>query len=335
VLGSTGIEVTGIGIGCWAIGGEDFNLGLPMGWSGTHDARSLQGLETAYELGANLFDTADVYGHGRSERLIGRLVSQVSRDTIVLTSKVGYFAGTARHGYEPGHMLRQLEQTLDNLSTSYLDIYFLHHSNFGDGDEYLSGAVEAMQEFKRQGMIGAIGMRGPHRFALDRLKQAPSLRGDKVERFRALFTEISPEVLAIRDNLLTPAHRSAGLFAFADKESCAVLINKPLSQGLLTGKHVWQNPPKYGPGDHRLRKRWFQAESLRILEEGLQRVREITGPARADLIRMCLWACLARSENAAVLVGFTSPEQVRENLTCLSNRPSDTELAQVREIMAE
>jgi methylglyoxal reductase len=335
VLGSSRIEVAGIGIGCWAIGGEDFNLGLPMGWSGTDEARSLRGLEEAYQLGANLFDTADVYGHGRSERLIGRLVSQVPRDTVVLTSKVGYFVGTARHGYEPAHMRRQLEQTLDNLSTDHLDIYFFHHANFGEADEFLPGAVEAMHQFQQQGLIRAIGMRGPHRFALDRLAQQPAHRGDKVERFYTLFAKIRPSVLAVRDNLLTPLDRSAGLFAFVDSQNCGVLINKPLGQGLLTGKHSWQAPPKYGPGDHRVRKRWFRAESLRIIEEGLRRVRKIAGPSRQDLVCMCLWACLARSERAAVLVGFTCPEQVRENLACLSVRPSDSELYQVRNIMAE
>jgi methylglyoxal reductase len=70
-LGARGIEVSPLGIGCWAIGGEGMNLGLPMGWSTARENASLQGLFRAFELGANLFDTADVYGHGRSERLIG------------------------------------------------------------------------------------------------------------------------------------------------------------------------------------------------------------------------------------------------------------------------
>jgi hypothetical protein len=82
-----------------------------------------------------LFDTADVYGHGRSERLVGRLVgrlvAQVPRAELVLVSKVGYFTGTAAHGFAPGHMRRQLEQTLENLRTDRLDVYFLHHSQFG------------------------------------------------------------------------------------------------------------------------------------------------------------------------------------------------------------
>ncbi len=66
-----------MGIGCWAIGGPDVNLGLPMGWGPIDEGAALAGLERAYELGTSLFDTADVYGHGRSERLLGQLVKQV------------------------------------------------------------------------------------------------------------------------------------------------------------------------------------------------------------------------------------------------------------------
>src|SRR5690349_11563177 len=160
-LGATGIETTTLGVGCWAIGGEDFNLGVPMGWSGTDEDRSLAGLERAYEMGVNLFDTADIYGHGRSERLLGQLVGQVARSSVVLSSKVGYFTGTASHGYEPQHMRHQLEQTLTNLRTDYLDIYFLHHAEFGPGDRYLPGAIKTIHAMKEEGLIRAVGTRGP------------------------------------------------------------------------------------------------------------------------------------------------------------------------------
>ena len=190
VLGRSGIEVSAVGMGCWPIGGPDHNLGMPMGWAPVDEATAVAGLQRAFQLGANLFDTADVYGHGRSERLLGRLVAQVPRNAIVLTSKVGYFAGTAPHGYHPRHLCNQLEQSLDNLGVEHLDMYFLHHLDFGPDDRYLDGAVEVMRGFKADGLITAIGMRGPHRFALDRLTTEPELRGDKVARFRALFDRI-------------------------------------------------------------------------------------------------------------------------------------------------
>jgi methylglyoxal reductase len=334
-LGRSGITVPGIGIGCWAIGGPDINLGLPMGWSsGGDEGRAMAGLETAWELGARLYDTADVYGHGCSERILGRLIAQVPRDEIVVSSKVGYFAGTAEHGFDPRHMRRQLEQTLDNLGTGYLDIYALHHSDFGDGDRWLRPAVQAMRSFREQGLIRAVGMRGPHRFALDRLSTPPELRGDKIARFQAVFQTVQPDVLAVRDNLLTPDERSAGVFAFAQAHDCGVLVNKPLAQGLLTGVYNPHDPRVFGEGDHRSRKRWFTPEAIRIISDGLQQLRSVASHRHGGLTGIALWSCLNRYDKAAVLVGFTSASQVRANLTCLDPVPPPSLIAQARVIMA-
>ncbi|MCG5214687.1 aldo/keto reductase [Streptosporangium soli] len=148
-LGRTGITVPALGVGCWAIGGPDHNLGMPMGWStGADERAAIAGLETAWELGARLYDTADVYGHGLSERRLGHLIAQVPREQVVLSSKVGYFAGTAAHGFDPAHMRRQLGQTLDNLGTSHLEIYGLHHHDFGEDDRWLDPAIEAMHALR-------------------------------------------------------------------------------------------------------------------------------------------------------------------------------------------
>ncbi|MGH3765921.1 MAG: aldo/keto reductase [Pseudonocardiaceae bacterium] len=335
-LGATGITVPAIGIGCWAIGGPDYNLGMPMGWStGADETRSLTGLETAWQHGARLYDTADVYGHGRSERLLGRLVAQVPRHEIVLASKVGYFTGTAEHGFEPRHMRRQLHQSLDNLRTDHLDIFAFHHPNFGPDDRWLGPALDAMRTFRDEGLIRVIGMRGPHRFALDRLTTSPDQRGDKIARFRALFDTMQPDILAIRDNLLTPSHRSEGVFSFAAEHNVGILITKPLGQGLLTGTYRTDIQREFGDGDHRLRKPWFQPHAIEIINVGLDRIRAIVGPHTQDLIRVALWGCLDRSPHAVALVGFTTPDQVAMNLGSLSPRPDAAEIATAREIMAD
>ncbi len=333
-LGASGITVPAVGIGCWAIGGPDHNLGLPMGWSSADDRASRRGLEVAHELGARLFDTADVYGHGHSERLLGQLVAQVPREDLVLVSKVGYFAGTAPHGYAPGHIRRQLHQTLENLGTGHLDVYFLHHGDFGPGDRWLGPAIDTMRGLKAGGLIRAVGMRGPHRFATDRLTTRPDARGDKVARFRALFDAVRPDVLAVRDNLLTPADRSEGIFAFADHHHVGVLVNKPLAQGLLTGTYNPQAPRVFGPGDHRLRKRWFTPPAVAVIDAGLDQLRDLVGPDPRQLVRLALWACLTRSRHAAVLVGFTTPDQVRDNLAALGDPPDPALVARARQIMA-
>lgn len=332
-LGSSGIRVSALGVGCWGIGGAAVNLGLPMGWSTADDESSLRGLERAFELGATLFDTADVYGLGHSERLLGRFLRQVDREEVVLTSKAGYFRGTAANAYQPLHLRHQLEQTLHNLGTDYLDIYFLHNFDFGPQDAYLAAAVEQLRGFQAAGLVRAIGMRGPHRLATERLTIPKAQRGDKHARFREVFELVRPGVLAVRFNLLTPDGPD-DIFAWAARQGAGVLINKPLAQGLLSGKHDPAHPPIFGPGDHRLRKRWFTRASLATVQEGLAPLRQRFGEQPADLVRVALRYCLQRADNVAVLVGFTAPEQVEMNLTCLGAPLTDEEVVFVRAQMA-
>jgi aryl-alcohol dehydrogenase-like predicted oxidoreductase len=297
-----------------------------MGWSTADDTAARRGLETAYALGANLFDTADVYGHGHSERLLGRLVRTLPRDGIVLSSKVGYFTGTAAHAYLPSAMRRQLDTTLENLCTDRLDVHFFHNADFGPGDRYLAGAVEQMRAFQRDGLVRCVGMRGPHRFATDRLNLPKAQREDKHARFQYLFGRIRPDYLAVRYNALTPPPPPGQLdiFAFAAQHGISILINKPLAQGLLTGKYDPARPPCFGPGDHRLRKRWFTPAALKIIDEGLAPLRDRFGSSSADLVRAALGYCLHHAGNAAVLVGFTTAEQVAENLSA-ARAPLDAE----------
>jgi aryl-alcohol dehydrogenase-like predicted oxidoreductase len=106
-LRGLGRPVSAIGAGCWTIGGPATNQGVPIGWDRVDSGRALAGLLHAQELGVTLYDTADVYGLGHSERLLGRLLSRVPRHEVVISSKVGYFASAA-HPYTAEQMGRQL-----------------------------------------------------------------------------------------------------------------------------------------------------------------------------------------------------------------------------------
>jgi len=303
-----------------------------MGWSTADEITSLEGLFRAFSLGARLFDTADIYGHGRSERLLGRLLAEVKRDQVVIASKVGYFAGTAANAYDPLHMRHQLEQSLENLGTDYLDAYFFHNFEFGVDDAYLPGAVAQMRAFRAEGTVRAVGMRGPHRFALERISVPKQQRSDKRQRFRNVFDVIKPDLLAVRYNLLTPDGPD-NIFDWARQRGVGILTNKPLCQGLLTGKYSPSIQPVFGPGDHRTRKRWFTGEALAILHDGLEPVRQRFGERPQDLIRVALRYCLQRADNAAVLVGFTTPAQLETNFGSLGAPLSADDLVFIRDQM--
>ncbi|WP_416566279.1 hypothetical protein [Nocardia testacea] len=124
----------------------------------------------------------------------------------------------------------------------------------------------------------------------------------------------------MRDNLLTPQSRS-GIFQLAGQRDCGVLITKPLAQGLLTGHHDPTRTRHNGPGDHQFRKRWFTSEAVAITTYGLDRLRQLSDTEPHSLIRIALWSSLQRSNNAAVLAGFTRANQITTSIACLADPP--------------
>ena len=335
-LGRSGIEVGEIGLGCWAIGGPDINLGLPMGWGSVGEDEALQGLFAAKALGVNLFDTADVYGHGRSQRILGRFVEQVDREAIVLSSKIGYFSGTSEHPLEPLQMSNQIRISLRNLRSDYIDILSFHNMNFGPDDCYLGPAIETLRELKENGIVRAIGLRGPHTFARDRVDGVTSERSaSKYERFLQLANRISPDIVQVRYNMLCPDDfASSGVFEWAERSDVGMVLNKPLAQGLLTDKYATSEPVAFGEGDHRSRKAWFTPECAQIIHKGLADLVPRFGDGFTPL-GCALRYSLARSKDAAVLVGFTSADQVRQNVEAYERTHlTDEDLAFIRSRMA-
>ena len=145
-LGSSDIQVSEMSLGCWTIGGLNYIEGKATGWANVDEGEITAAVKTAVDHGVNHFDNADVYGNGRSERMLARVLANLGlkSEDFVIASKVGHFRGTAAHAYDPRHIRHQCEQSLQNLNRDYLDIYYLHHGNFGKNNEYLEGAAEVL-----------------------------------------------------------------------------------------------------------------------------------------------------------------------------------------------
>lgn len=327
-------QVSAIGAGCWTIGGAATNQGVPIGWDHVDPDAAGAGLRRAYELGVTLYDTADVYGLGRSERLLGRLLRQVRRDELVVSSKVGYFAGTSRHPYQPAQIRHQLATTLDNLNTDYLDIYFLHSTDFGENDQYLPGTITLIREFSRQGLIRAIGIRAPHTFA-EEWAGENSTRGAVTRRWLHLFHTIHPEVLAVRYNLLSPLYTDSetDIFTFTRRHGAGMLIKQALGQGLLIKPNHTDLPSLFNPGDHRTTDPLFTPENQRRLHARLAPLRAKYGNDLASLARVTLRYALQHTPDAAVLVGFRNAEQIHTNITCLGDPLTSEEITDIRVLL--
>lgn len=324
-------EVSALGAGCWTIGGPAANNGVPIGWDDVDPDDAYAGLVCSLELGVTLFDTADVYGMGRSERLLGRLLDTVDRSTVVVSSKVGYFAGTGPHPYHPAQVRHQFATTLRNLGTDHLDVYFLHSSDFGEDDQYLPGTVELLHDWCEQGLVRAIGMRAPHTFAEEWADGDGSVAADAA-RFLHLFQAIQPDVLTARYNLLSPlyAEGETDIFAFARRHGVGVLIKQALGQGLLLGSHRPDAPPTFSASDHRAADPRFSPQALTQLVARLAPIRDRFGGSPAELARVALRYALQHAPDAAVLAGFRNAAQIHTNLTCLGDPLSDEEIAEIR-----
>ncbi|MBI3018985.1 MAG: aldo/keto reductase, partial [Deltaproteobacteria bacterium] len=151
-LGTSDLKVSEISLGCWTLGGLNWVEDHSAGWAPIDEKEATRAIHFAIERGVNHFDNADVYGNGRSERLLAKALGAKSKDVVIAT-KLGYFKGTAAHAYEPLHIRHQCEQSLKNLNRDVIDIYYFHNADFGSKDQYLDEAVHVMQELQKEGKI--------------------------------------------------------------------------------------------------------------------------------------------------------------------------------------
>src|SRR5205085_12613993 len=148
-LGNTGIRVSEIGFGAWAIGGAAEASGTPLGWGRTNDDESLAAIRRARDLGVTFFDTADSYGFGRSESLLGIVLSRKRQDVVIAT-KVGVTrsADTAlRKDCSKQHIFSAIDGSLRRLRSDYVDLYQAHNPTIEQlRREEIQEAMERLQE---------------------------------------------------------------------------------------------------------------------------------------------------------------------------------------------
>ena len=248
-LGKTDVEVSAIACGTWAHGGPKKVGGMEVGWSGHDDERASAALVAAWESGVTHWDTADVYGDGHAERLIGGVWDRVPRDEIFLASKVGWDPGGHGHFYHPKLVAERIERSLELLRTDRVDLYYLHHCDFGPEDRYLDGALEVLRRAREAGKIRFIGL--------------SDWSSEKVARYAP---RVEPEVVQPYRNVVDDSYESSGLRAWVEENDAGVAFFSPLRHGLLLGKY--EEPTRFPAGDHRNRIAEFgDAEALARLRE--------------------------------------------------------------------
>ena len=281
-LGRSGLAVSEIGFGAWGIGG---NKGGAVAYGPTDEAQSLDALAAAFDAGINFFDTADLYGFGESERLIGKAFGH-RRDRVVIASKGGMLDPQGRQDFTPAHLTHSLEGSLQRLGTDHVDLYQLH----GASPEQLEVLVGPMDSLRRQGKARAIGI---------------SLRAPEDGK-RAL--ELYPfDAVQVNFNLLDQRAVDSGLMDHCRQHSAGIIVRTPLCFGFLTGGY--SATQDYDASDHR--SRW-NIEQRKVWASAYELFAGLKG--RADTpAQFALRFCLSFDAVSSVIPGMLTRAHVEEN----------------------
>ncbi|MFE6977154.1 aldo/keto reductase [Streptomyces sp. NPDC057682] len=314
-----------LGVGCRPIGGPATNQNRPVGWAEVADSGSaVDTLLRAHALGATVFDASDVYGLGHSQRVLGRMLAQVPRESVRITSTIGNYKGTGEHPYSALNLFRQVEQAQENFGARRVDVLVLAHTDFGPEDRYLDEARDTLQALRDSGDVTALGMTVPAILVADPPASGPRVgrRGCRM-RHDFLVEQLGPQVLSTAAFPPEPSSGAAAagaesVFAFARRHGAATMVHEPLLHGLLTGKYGPDSA--FASGDVRSQ----YSPSIRgLIDRGLDGLRERFGADPQTLARIALHYALRSCPDSIVLAGVSSAEQATENFAGLSTEVSD------------
>ncbi|ACT03139.1 aldo/keto reductase [Paenibacillus sp. JDR-2] len=290
-LGKTGIEVSEIGFGAWAIGGD--------AWGPVDDNQSLRAMEAAVEKGVNFIDTADVYGDGRSEKLVAKLI-EGRRDKLVISTKGGLMGhhrdpkGEAVYD-RPSKVIEAFENSLQRLGTDYIDVYFCHL--WWDKEEETEAFMEAFRQLKQDGKVKAAGVSTENFDYIKHFNRDGSLDAVQLD-YSILNRSVETEVLP-----------------YLQQHGIAAVVRGPLRMGILTGK--FNRETTFVDGDIRRnwpKEPWF-VESLAKVEA----LRGLVNDERT-LSQAALRYVLNHPAVSVAIPGAKTAEQAAQNVSA-SVRP--------------
>lgn len=289
-LGKTDFSVSEIGFGTWAIGGNRFG----NSYGTTKDSESIQALQKAIDLGCNFIDTADVYGHGHSEKLIGKSVAGKRQDIFIAT-KVGgdFYHSPPRLNFDPDYIRFALEKSLKRLNTDYLDLYQLHNPPLHliqDGTIF-----EVFFKLKKEGHIRAIGLS-----IFEPTEGVEAIRNDSIDCIQVVYNIFNRQA-------------AKELLPLARDNNIGIIAREPLNNGILTGK--FSGFEDFEEGD--IRSRWSRKyfEHLVNFTQGLKNVVKTED---RSISQTAIQFVLAQSAVSTVIPGMKTGDQVEENFRSIN-----------------
>ena len=283
--GKSGLDVSVLGLGCWAFGGGDY-------WGSQGEANDREVVSAALDCGITYFDTAEMYNDGRSEASLGQALRGRRGQAIVGAKIPPQYA-------EPATLRRRLEATLRRLQTDYVDIYMVH---WPITEHCVEAAFETLGQLQQEGKIRLVGVSN---FGVRQLHEAVSM-GTRIDVDQLCYSLLARAIEAE----IVPA---------CQQHEAAVFGYMPLMQGLLTGK--WASADDVPP--MRARTRHFSSERELPRHHGpgaeaetfaaLAGIREVAAGLGVPMSRLAIAWSIARPWQASTIVGGRSVEQVRAN----------------------
>ena len=319
-LGRSGIDVSALGMGCWAIGGPFWDGEIPLGWGEVDDDESIMAIHAAVDRGVNFFDTANVYGAGHSERVLGRAFSDRRSEVVIATKFNSVFDETTRQvtgsDATPQGIRKACEDSLRRLNTDYIDLYQFHDNGYPA--EQAAPVRDTLEALVEEGKIRAYGW-----------------STDFVERAEVFVQGTNCTAIQLQLNVLDD---NPEMIALCEQNNQAAINRGPLAMGLLTGKY---SPGTNIPADDVRGQKspdWMKyfkdgKPNPEWMEKRDAIVDILTSEGRTVAQGAIAWLW-ARTPQTIPIPGFRTVEQVEENTTAMAFGPlTDDQMDQIEAIL--
>ena len=256
-------------------------------WTGIDDNETAKAMRSAFEAGTTTFDTAEAYGDGHSERILGKALADV-RDQVVYATKV--FANHLKYD----QVIRACEGSLKNLQTDYIDLYQIHWpaGSFGTQKVPVEETMRALDDLIQQGKIRAIGVSNFSRAQLEEASQYGRI--DSLQPPYSLFwRQVENDAMP-----------------YCTENNITVLAYSSMAQGLLTGRFGPDH--QYAKGDHRTKGKLFQPDNYARVQEALSQLRPIAEKRNITMGQLAL-AWITAQPNTCAIAGARNADQAVQN----------------------
>jgi aryl-alcohol dehydrogenase-like predicted oxidoreductase len=294
-FGNTDLLVSEIGFGAWAIGGGAMIGNLSIGWGDSDDTVSINAIHKAMDAGINFFDTADIYGLGHSEMLLGKTIG--SNKEIIIATKVGNVSRDEQFtvDYSKDYIIKACEESLKRLKRDYIDYYQLHTARLAHLQQ--GDCIDTMQQLQQQGKIRYWGL------SLNTFDPVPEaeflLRNNMASGFQLVLNLLNQKALS--------------LFSDASQKGYGIIARMPLQFGLLTGK--FDKEISFSNNDHR--KNRLTVEVIQVSNNALKPVWDLCEKYNCSKTQLALSYILSYPEVSTVIPGIRTAKQVELNTTGL------------------